>query len=108
MAQFDGDQDERMTEAGLLLTSCMEKFEKKRLDRDGFYTAVGKYLSKLPEGPVPIPVPRKKGQKASKKPKHTSPTPSETINDGREDSQERDSGDDVDKHGKANASAAGE
>ncbi len=106
MAQFDGEQDESMTDAGLLLTSCMEKFEKNKLDRDEFHTTVGKYLNKLPEGPVPIPVPKKKASKGPKKQTQTSPAPSDE--DGREDSQEREGRDDVDKHGKAKASTAGE
>ena len=111
MAQYNGDQHSRLTEAGLLLTSCMEKFEKGTLDRDGFHIAVGKYIKKLPEGPVHIPVPKPLKKNASKpltKAQNTLPGPHESNEDKqREDSQGLKDGDDVPKRSKGKASTAG-
>ena len=68
MGQFDSDAQIQLNAAALLFSSCTKKYETGELNQDAFHSAVGKYVKKLPDAPVPIPDARKEKTKPPKPP----------------------------------------
>ena len=94
MEQFDSDAQIKLNAAALLFNTCAKKFDAGELDPDAFHAAVGKYVKKLPDAPVPIPVPRQDNTKPPKPPvTDKNPPPNKAKGKGKRGVKSKDEGD---------------